>query len=53
MTINGLKISEKMVGHKFGEFASRRKPSSFGKRATNYRLKKHVYLIKLRQAKEL
>ncbi|KAH8931402.1 hypothetical protein BDL97_19G019200 [Sphagnum fallax] len=30
----GLKITEEMVGHKFGEFASTRKPSSSGKRAS-------------------
>jgi len=29
----GLKITKQMVGHKFGEFASTRKPSSSGKRA--------------------
>ncbi len=29
----GLKITEEMVGHKFGEFASTRKTSSLGKRA--------------------
>jgi small subunit ribosomal protein S19 len=29
----GLRITEEMVGHKFGEFASTRKTSSLGKRA--------------------
>nr|QIA59962.1 ribosomal protein S19 [Fossombronia cristula] len=29
----GLKITEEMVGHKFGEFASTRKTPSLGKRA--------------------
>ena len=29
----GLKITDEMVGHKFGEFASTRKPSSSRKRA--------------------
>jgi small subunit ribosomal protein S19 len=28
-----LKITKEMVGHKFGEFASTRKPSSSGQRA--------------------
>jgi len=30
----GLKIIEEMVGHKFGEFASTRKPSSSRKKAS-------------------
>jgi hypothetical protein len=30
----GLKITEEVVGHKFGEFAFTRKPFSFGKRAS-------------------
>nr|BEI32523.1 ribosomal protein S19 [Weissia exserta] len=42
----GLKITEEMVGHKFGEFASTRKPSSSGKRAspskTKIRQKKKI-----------
>jgi len=33
-SLNGLKITEKMVGRKFGEFASTGKPSSSGKRAS-------------------
>jgi ribosomal protein S19 len=35
----GLKITEEMVGHKFGEFASTRKPSSSGKRASPLKTK--------------
>jgi small subunit ribosomal protein S19 len=35
----GLKITEEMVGHKFGEFASTQKPFSSGKRASSSKTK--------------
>ena len=35
----GLKITEEMVGHNFGEFACTQKPSSSGKRALPSRTK--------------